>query len=123
MLVPSAARTPDGVDHRLPRARRARRGFSLPGNRWVVGRHHHHGGDAEAPLSEPLVLAFYGLPLDGAEITLEMSDRQPVELDAVDQSFELPLAAEGRLDPRPVWLIPRLTWWNDSTFVHQSYWF
>lgn len=68
------------------------------------------GGDGE-----PQRVIFFAPPATGLELTVELAEARPLELEVVGQRYDLP-AALG-VEPRPADKMPRPGWESDSTFV------
>jgi hypothetical protein len=71
---------------------------------------------------DPFRLVFYDVPASGFRLTFEMSDRQPVEMAVLDQSYGLPELPGVKVEARPPQLIRRVGWLSDSTVVYRSSW-
>ncbi|RMH17899.1 MAG: M28 family peptidase [Acidobacteria bacterium] len=86
---------------------------------WLDGEHYPLADDGDgAPV---VLLRFFGLPTAGLALTLELAGDAPVEVAAVDQSWQLPAVAAAPALPRPPSIIPSTSWFTDSTLVHQSF--
>jgi hypothetical protein len=75
-------------------------------------------------LSNPpgeLQLTLFGESREPWTMVLELSDRQPVELDILDQTYGLPEIEDLQVAPRSPELIPSASWRTDSTFAHRLF--
>jgi hypothetical protein len=68
-----------------------------------------------------LRLTLFGESREAWTVGLELSDRQPVELDLLDQTYGLPEIEAPQAVPRPPELMPSASWRTDSTFVHRLF--
>lgn len=86
---------------------------TVNGQRWDYG--------ADPFLGQPgYLLTYFGPWEDPVDVTLELTDRQPVELSVVDLSHGLPPAAS----PRPPETMPRVhRWWSDGIFAKTTAFF
>ncbi len=86
---------------------------TVNGQRWDYG--------SDPFLGQPgYLLSFYGPWEDPVEVTLELTDRQPVELSVVDLSLGLPPEAA----PRPPETMPQMhRWWSDGTLAKTTAFF
>jgi hypothetical protein len=70
-----------------------------------------------------VVLTLEGLPPDGAVVSIETLDRQPLRIDLLDWSWGLPAVDGVELAPRPESLVRRPRWLTDSLLVRGEQWF
>jgi hypothetical protein len=66
-------------------------------------------------------MIYYSLPSTGAELTLEVKSLQPVELRAIDLSYELPQSPAHPLRARPDNIVSSFLPFSDSTLVSKSF--
>ncbi len=86
---------------------------SILGKRWDYGDDPFQGQPG-------YLLSFYGSTQEPLEVTLELTDRQPVELTVTDLTFGLPEVAS----PRPPDTMPKAhRWWSDGSFVSTTAFF
>ena len=71
----------------------------------------------------PVQLTLQGLPEDGALVSFELLDRQPMALDLLDWSWGLPALEGVELSPRPPSLLRRPRWLTDAVLVRATRWF
>jgi hypothetical protein len=71
----------------------------------------------------PVALTLVGLPPEGAVVSIETLDRQPMALDLVDWSWGLAAVGEDSLSPRPESLIAQPRWLADTILVRTGHWF
>ncbi|MEE8137659.1 MAG: M28 family peptidase [Thermoanaerobaculia bacterium] len=72
---------------------------------------------------EPLQALIAGVPEEGVRLGFELTDRWPVELGLIDQSYGLPVIPGRSFQPRPDWIVPSPSWLNHTTLVYKSYLF
>lgn len=64
---------------------------------------------------------YYNVPVEGIELTLELSPGESVKMRVVDQSYSLPDLPESSLGNRPDGIIPSPVVYNDATVVSKSF--
>jgi hypothetical protein len=82
----------------------------------VIGGGAHRSGGGK-----PWGLHYYGLPAEGADLTLAVRSSQPVRLRVDDRSYGLPAAPGFSYRPRPEHLMPMPSQYSDATLVSKSY--
>jgi hypothetical protein len=68
-----------------------------------------------------LRLTLFGESREPWTVGLELSDRQPVELDILDQTYGLPEIEDLQAAPRSPELMPSASWRTDSTFARRLF--
>jgi hypothetical protein len=82
------------------------------------------GGADGAPRGggeKPWGLHYYGLPAEGADLTLAVKSSQPVRVRVDDRTYGLPTAPGFSYRPRPEHLMPMPSQYSDATLVSKSY--
>jgi hypothetical protein len=81
------------------------------------------GGADGVPGQEPWGLQYYGLPEEGADLTLSVRSSHPVKLRIDDRTYQLPVDPGISYRARPAHLMPMPSQYSDTTLVSKSYTF
>jgi hypothetical protein len=63
-------------------------------------------GDAPWSIQMTIIFIFFGLPLEGIELNLELTDSQSVQMKLEDYTWGLPAISGKAITPRPADLMP-----------------